>query len=175
MDWKRFMDDTWKGKKYEGMIVFPMQDVMGKIVGLHGRKVKSKDFCNFVLDEAKFSGFFFGLFQSLPEIHKANRAYTCEGTFDYFALKKVLPNSISTLTAELTDPQHELLRFFADRVVTVFDSDPPGRKAAERASELEGVYTMDLGYKDPSDCLAKLGLDKFKSFVNRKVNDIPPF
>jgi DNA primase len=187
-DRHRFMEETWRGKKFEGMILFPFTDSMGRIVGLVGRSPETKLFKVFVTDEAKYTGFFFGLYQALPEIYRTGRAYIVEGPFDLMAITKVVPNAVGALTAGLSDAQFEMLRLYCDNIVTIFDSDLPGDRATnmgvewvqENNSGLDSrekwnIRNIRLGYKDPDDCLKQLSTDRFKSFILKKIKDIPPW
>lgn len=172
-DRERFMEETWKGRKFEGKVIFPIFDVLGRVMGIVGRAVDSKDYKTFVLQEAKTNGYFFGVREALKHIYEKNRAYVVEGCFDFFALRRVLPNTVASMTAGLYKNQYEYLGMFCDTMVTVFDSDPPGREAAEKAErEHKNVRTMDLGFSDPDKCMETLGPSRFKKHVLDKMNKL---
>jgi DNA primase len=173
-DRKRFMEESWKGRKFEERVVFPIRDAMGRVIGLIGRSVSVKGFKIFATDEAKFHGMFVGLYEALPHIYKENRVFVVEGPFDFTSLAKVLPNTVSSLTADLNEAQHWLLRMYCDRIVTVFDADEAGRRAADSAAKRFETQTLDLGYGDPNDCFKKLGAG-FRNHVMSKLRDIPTF
>ena len=167
-DRKRMMEECYRGRKLEQKIIFPIRDVMGNTVGLVGRSVITKDFKIYVTEIAKYMGFFFGLYEALPYVYKKNKIYVVEGKFDYFALSKVFPNTVATLTSWLSEAQYGFLRCFCDTIVVVFDSDEAGVRGSEKASEYEGVIRMGLGsFKDPAVCLEKLSLPGFKKFILR--------
>jgi DNA primase len=151
-----------------------MHDALGRVIGLIGRSVSTKGFKIFATKEAKFHGMFVGLQEALPHIYRENLAFVVEGPFDWGALFRVLPNTVSTLTADLNEQQHYLLRMFCNRIVTVFDSDEAGRRAARKAEEMFGTMTLDLGYKDPNDCWKTLK-NEFKNHVLRKLREVPIF
>ena len=67
-DWERFNDYSFKGRKFENKIIFPLKNAMGEVVGIGGRAIDEKVFKIFATDEAKFTGFFFGFFEALPYI-----------------------------------------------------------------------------------------------------------
>ena len=171
---QRFMKESWKGHKFEDKVVFPIRDALGQVMGLIGRSVSVKGFKIFATQEAKFHGMFVGLHEALPHIYKENLAFIVEGPFDWGTLFKVLPNTVSVLTADFNEQQHYLLRMYCDRIVTVFDSDEAGRRAAQASEEKFGTMTLDLGYKDPNDCWKTLKTE-FKSYVSRKLRDVPIF
>jgi DNA primase len=169
-DRKRMVEECYGGRKLERKIIFPLRDSMDNTVGLIGRSIDTKEFEIFVTDLAKFTGFFFGLDQAFPYIDRDNRVFLVEGPFDLFALLKVFPNTIATLTSWLSEAQYKYLRFFCDNIITVFDQDPAGRHGQEKACDYEGVVPMNLGvYKDPARCLEKQSLPDFKRYVLRQA------
>ena len=172
-DWIRFVDECWRGKKLESKIIFPIRDQLGKIAGLSGRSVETKEFKNFITNEAKHNGFFFGLHQALPHIYEKNYAFVVEGFFDVIALSKVFPNTVGSLTAGIMDSQFDLLSMYCDTVIVIFDTDKAGNAAAERAEKRKGVYSLSLGYKDPARCLEYWGEEKFKKFMRKKLTNLP--
>ena len=179
-EWKRFMGETRQGKKFEKMIIFPFEDALGRIIGMAGRSIETKEFKNFVTEEGKFTGFFFGLPQALPCIYETRMVYVVEGYFDLMAFAKVFPNTVATITSGMNDPQHEQLSFYCDSIVVCFDSDKPGREGTENALKWKNVRSMCLGrplqgYKDPAQCLERLKLPAFKKFVHEMASQVPPF
>lgn len=173
-DRKRFMEETAKGRKFEERVIFPMRDAVGRVIGIIGRSITVKGFKIFATDEAKFHGMFVGLYEALPYIYQENQAFVVEGPFDWVSLSKELPNTVSVMTADLNEVQHWLLKLYCDRIVTVFDSDEAGRRAAETAEKKFGTMTLDLGHGDPNDCFKRLG-SGFRNHVMRKLKDIPTF
>lgn len=174
-DRERFMDEMWKGRKIENMILFPIHDVMGNVTGLLARSLETKMFKTFISDEAKFTGFVFGLFQALPSIYESGRVFVVEGAFDLFAFAKVFPNTVSTLTSGLYKNQYELLSFFCERIITVFDSDEAGREAAEKLKWRKDVIDLNIGFKDPAQFLEHWGPEQFREKIEKKIKDIPPW
>jgi DNA primase len=192
-DWERFNDYSFKGRKFENKIIFPLKNAMGEIIGIGGRAINEKAFKIFATDEAKFTGFFFGFFEALPYIVKENKVYVVEGFFDLLALQKIQPNTVATLNARLNDPQYGLLRFFCDTIIVFFDSDSTGDKGREKAlaRNQEGVGGLMAkttvkylnlrsssgfqGYKDPASYLELFGLKAFKNYMSKQIDAVPPF
>jgi DNA primase len=171
-DFKNFVKETNNGRSLENKIIFPLYDMLGQIVGIFSRAVETKEFKFYLTQEAKFSGVFFGFWQSLPEIYKTGRVFTVEGPFDFFAFRKAYTNSVATLTAGLSDAQYNLLHFFAENIVTVFDSDKAGRRAAAEAQQWPGIKSVELGFKDPNACLKYWDQKKFIERVKEKVGEV---
>lgn len=168
---KRFMDECVRGRKLEKKIIFPFRNEMGGMVGLIGRAVETKEFKIFATEKAKHDGFFFGLHEALPHIYKENRVFVVEGPFDYYALLKVFPNTVATMTSGISEAQYGYLNLFCDFIITVFDSDFAGQRGAEKiAEDHKNVYSMDLGsYKDPAKCLEVLKPKAFKNFITKRI------
>lgn len=173
IDRSNFMDYSNKGRKFEHKILFPLRDSIGRVMGLIGRGITSKSFKIFATEEAKATGFFFGLHVALPEAYRQNCIFVTEGPFDAGSLAKVHPNTVGALTAGVNQLQYDLLRMYCDNIVLAFDSDEAGRRAAEEASHWEGVWDLNIGFHDPSNCLETLGEEKFKKHVERKLKEIP--
>ena len=170
---KLFLDEFRNGRKFENKLIFPNYDMMGIPVGLLGRAIETKDFSLYLTKEGKYFGVLYGFCQAMPEIYKTGRVYVVEGPFDLFAFRKVFKNVVGTNTAELTVDQHEQLSFYADEIITVFDSDGPGRAATERAKENFKTKSVDLGFKDPANCLVQCSsVKKFEERVKDKLKNI---
>lgn len=174
-EYERFLEESSRGKKLENKVVFPICDCMGQVVGVVGRDIEVKVFKVFVLETAKTLGFFFGLNYSLPYIYEKNVVFVVEGVFDFLALKKVIPNCVATLTSHLSDAQYEFLQAYCDIIIIVFDSDEVGFRGKDKLREYKNVYSMSLGYKDPSKCLNVLGESEFKAHVKNKLKTLPIF
>jgi DNA primase len=171
-DFEFFLKETHKGRSFEQKIIFPLYDVIGRATGLFGRSIDTKEFKFYLNREGKYTGTLVGLYQALPYIYASGRVYVVEGPFDMLAFRKVYKNTVGALTAGLSEAQHELLSFFAKEIVTVFDSDKPGKDASEQAQRRwKNVIPLDLGYKDPDKCLKEKGsVDRFAKFVQEKVS-----
>jgi DNA primase len=172
-DRDRFLIESARGRKFDGKIIFPICDMMDRVLGIAGRSIQSKEFKNFITNEGKFVGFFFGLYQALPYIYSKNRVYVVEGYFDCLAFRKIFPNTVASMTAGLSVEQHALLKMFCDSIVTVFDSDEAGRIATEEAKGMDNsIQSFEVGYKDPANCLETLGLQSFNKYILRKSQEI---
>jgi len=182
-DYQIFMNDTYGGRAFENKIIFPIYDYIGRVIGLFGRSIESKAFKYYLTLEAKHIGVLGGLYQALPYIYETKKVYIVEGPFDLLAFQKAFKNTVAAMTAGLSDIQYEILSFFADEIITVFDYDPAdperhlpeggqGQFATEQAKKKwKNVSSVTLGtYKDPDECLKVMGRDKFVKFVRDKVN-----
>ena len=80
----------------------------------------------YLLKEANKMGGFFGLFEALPHIMATRKVFVHEGAIDALSFAKVFPNTISSLTSFINEPQFELLDLLVDKIILVFDDDKAG-------------------------------------------------
>lgn len=172
-DKKNFDEECYRGRLLENKVIFPFRGLFGQVIGFVGRSIDTKVFKVFVIEQAKFEGFFFGLFEALPYIYAENRVYLVEGAFDLLAVSKVLPNSVATMTSKMSDAQYDILSLFCNNIVTIFDSDKAGDLGREKAVEKDKrIQSIHIGFKDPAKLLEDFKLKKFKEYMMKKVKDI---
>jgi len=170
-DRTRFLQESFKGRVYENRLIFPIMDASGRAIGITGRTIDKKGFKNFVLDEAKFTGYFFGLDLALPYIYSENKVYVVEGYTDVIAMRKVFPNTVATITSGISETQYNYLRLYCDNIITMFDYDKAGFHGTDKAEKMfPNIKRASLGnYEDPAKCYEHLSLKDFKTFVSSKV------
>jgi DNA primase len=148
-------------------------DVLGRVLGLFGRAIDSKEFKFFLTKEAKYIGALLGLHQALNYIYDTEKVFVVEGPFDLLSFRKVFPNTVSSITAGLYENQYKILNFYARTIITVFDSDTAGKEAAEKAlNRWKNVINVNLGYHDPNDCFRSMSFKKYQEYVRRKVSRV---
>lgn len=170
-EYKNFLKETNNFNRLYGKIIFPMHNLLGKVVGLCLRSINRKEYFLYFLTEAKKIGTFFGIIQALPYIRKNNRVFVHEGAINAISFSVVFPESVSSLTSFLSEPQYELLTFLCDKIYLVFDKDKAGvlgfKKIVSKygSSRIEPIF-FDNG--DANDYLKFFGKDKFKEWLRRK-------
>lgn len=173
IDKENFEKECSGGRALEYKIIFPYRDIFGKVVGFISRDINTKIFKVFVIEQAKFEGHFFGLYEALPYIYSENKAYTVEGPFDLLAISKVLPNSVATMSSKITGYQYEILKLFCDNIVTVFDNDKAGDLGRKKAEEIDKkIQSINIGFKDPAKLLEQFKLKKFREYILKKVKGV---
>src|SRR3990172_643898 len=126
--------------RFRGRLIFPIRDLRGRVIAFGGRALGSEDpkYLNspetplyvkgqtlFALDLAKHS------------IRERERALIVEGYIDcLIAHQHGFTETVAPLGTAFTASQLQLLHRYADEVVTFFDADAAGEKAAQRAEEL---------------------------------------
>ncbi len=159
--------------KFEGRIMFPIYNTMGKTVAftgrilpsiakiLEGRSFEAPKYMNSpetpIFNKSKI---LYGFHRSKNEIAKQRAVFMVEGQMDFLmAWQAGVKNAVAVSGTSLTEHHLTRLRRVADSVVLSFDNDEAGINAMERALKLFGnfdfhVKTVELGqFKDPAEAV----------------------
>ena len=163
--------------KFRGRVIFPIKDVVGRVIGFGGRSIdgngakyinsseseiyrKRKNL--YLLDRAKSA------------IHAKKRSILVEGYMDAIRLhKNGYTESVASLGTSLTEEQAVILSRLADRCYICYDSDTAGQKATLRsmyALQKQGldVYVINLpDSKDPDEYLSEHSAEEFEEAVRK--------
>lgn len=172
-DYKALWESTYKFRSLQKKIIFPLKNILGNVHGLCTRDLEHKRYIQHFLSEAKKIGAFFGLYEALPHIRRTRKVFVHEGAFDAISFAKVFPNTISSLTSFLNEQQFELLRFFADKIILVYDKDAAGNSGVQKSLEYYGdryIEQIFIGADDSNTCLQMLGPERFDKYVRSKVS-----
>jgi DNA primase len=126
--------------RFWGRVTFPIRDGSGRIVGFGGRTLGSDHpkYLNSPESPLFSKGrVLYGLFEARQAVRDAERILIVEGYLDVLALVEAgIGYAVASLGTALTlDQLRHAKRFAGERaaVVVCFDSDPAGKKAADRA------------------------------------------
>ncbi|MDD3818838.1 MAG: DNA primase [Actinomycetota bacterium] len=181
--------------RFRGRIMFPIEDIVGKVVAFGGRiiSVKSKTgdqkakYIN--TPETKLyskSKNIYRIFQAKNHIVEKDEVLIVEGYTDVMALhQEGIRNVVASLGTALTSDQIKLIGRFTKNIVLVFDSDEAGINASLKGIERLREYNdrLDLFYEnnlnirvvvleegyDPADFIFKKGKEAFL----KKVKEAP--
>lgn len=165
----------WQRKGTRDVFVFPLTNPLGQIKGFQVRKVDrdQRGYSDWIL--SKEETVLFGLSQSTPHLWSSEKVVLVEGVFDFFPVQRVYPNSISTLTAAVSQPLSRFLKRMVKEVWFCYDSDSAGFKGVKdftdnHLQDFSRVLTSSLPRvkmfseklaKDPSDVWEALGDERF--------------
>ncbi len=167
-----------KGRYYDRFrdrIIFPIFDLKGRPVGFGGRVLGNAHpkYLNTPETPVFHKGsVLYGLQASYTHMRSVRKALIVEGYMDFLALWKWgIKNAAATLGTALTSAQVRRLKGYVDEIITVFDSDEAGRKAALRGLPIfinEGVDAKAMllpeGH-DPDSFLNSKGMEPFVAMV----------
>lgn len=171
-DYKTLWQSTYELRGLQNKIIFPLKNVLGKAHGISVRDIAEKRYVHYFLNEAKKIGALFGLCEALPRIRETKKVFVHEGAVNAISFAKVFKNSVSSLTSYLNEQQYELLTFYADKIILVYDSDTAGNHGITKSIQAYGqrhIETVYIGTDDSNDYLRIMGVDKFTKYIKTKV------
>jgi DNA primase len=162
---------------FRSRVMIPIRDINGNTVAFGGRIYGEGDpkYLNSP-ENALFRkrGVLYGLDSAKEAIKSEGFAILVEGYFDQISLRvRGVENVVAPLGTALGTEQVRLLRRFTSEVITIFDGDEAGLRAARRAIPLfitEGmeprclILTED---KDPDEAINRIGADAFRKMVHQ--------
>jgi DNA primase len=182
-------DDGRFYDKFRYRLMFPITDIVGRIVGFGGRLLPMAQtqttnngqtrtlpkYLNSPESEIyKKSTLLYGLFQAKDAMKKHGRAILVEGYIDLLALvQSGQEETVAVSGTALGAAQLKALRNFVPEVYILFDGDEAGRKAATRAfplcveAELRGRGVFLPQGEDPDTFARKHGKDKLQGLIDR--------
>ena len=166
--------------RFRQRLLFPIQDLRGRIVGFGGRSLAGQEpkYLNSPETSVYTKGRqLFGLVQAKDAIIKAKTAIVVEGYFDCVWLWQAgLAHVVSPLGTAFTPEQAKLLSRFTDRVVLAFDADAAGETAALRGIDVlveaglnVAVAQLPAG-SDPDEFVRAYGTQAFEQLVDRALS-----
>ena len=146
--------------RFRNRLMFPIQDVQGRIIGFGGRTLGADDAKYLNSQDSPLyhkSSVLFGIHHAREAIRETKRVLIVEGYFDVLACHRVgVHNVVAACGTALTEDHVRLLKRHAETIVLCLDQDKAGKAAAERAFMLcsrEGLLVQGvlLPEKDPAD------------------------
>lgn len=152
--------------RFRDRIMFPIADIMGKIVGYSARVAPGAD-----ESQAKYintpetavyhkSKILYGIFNAKSEIKNKNFALIVEGNMDVIAAHQAgLANTIAVSGTALTSDQLDILKRYTDNIKTLFDMDSAGEQALVKSADLCFQKSLNVSIvrlpqgKDASDAV----------------------
>lgn len=170
--------------KFRNRLMFPIEDVTGRIVGFGGRTL-GDDPAKYMNSPATVlfdkSHSLYGLGRARQAISKTGTVVLVEGYTDVIMSHQCgVENVVAALGTSLTSGHARILRRYAKRIVLVFDSDVAGNAAANRALEvgLSEKIDMHMAFvpegKDPCDYLLEAGPEAFRRVIE-EARDVLEF
>jgi DNA primase len=126
--------------RFRARLIFPIRDLQGRVVAFGGRAFGDEQpkYLNSPETPLYSKGqLLYAADQARPAIQEKNRALLVEGYVDCLMAHQFgFTETVAALGTAFTGAQLGLLRRYCEEVVTFFDADAAGQKAAERAEEL---------------------------------------
>ena len=155
--------------KFWNRVMFPIQDVNHRVIGIGGRVMGegAPKYLNSpetpVFDKRRN---LYGL--NFARTARQDNIILCEGYMDVIAMHQAgFTQAVASLGTAFTSGQANLLRRYTENVILSYDSDGAGVKAALRAigilkeAGLTGKVLNLEPYKDPDEFMKNLGREEF--------------
>jgi DNA primase len=127
--------------RFRDRLMFPICNVMGRVVALGGRLLENLPEAPKYLNSPetaiyKKSALLYGLHRAKQAIRRDGKVLIVEGYLDLISLFQAgIENVVATLGTALTRSHVQSLKAYAKEAVLVFDGDTAGRSAAMRGKE----------------------------------------
>jgi DNA primase len=133
-----FVEWSLRGSKLDDVFVLPLTNTLGNVRGLQFRHVEQgrRGYMDYIADKGE--AVLFGLAQAMPHVWEAGEVYLVEGAFDLFPIQRIIPGTLATLTAHVSDPLLRVLRRLCSKIWLGYDMDPAGRRASHRFQKEHG-------------------------------------
>jgi len=166
--------------RFRGRIMFPIQNLQGKVVGFTARLLDPE------AKEAKYvntpqtliynkSEILYGLDKAKRAIQEADLAVVVEGNMDVIASHRVgVANVIASSGTALTEAQINIIKRYSQNIAFSFDADSAGQVAAKRGIDMALAGGMNVGViilegaKDPDELINK-DAELWKKAIDRRV------
>ncbi len=164
--------------KFRHRIIFPFQNIGGKILGFGGRKLREEQQPKYLNSPEspiyKKGELLYGLHQAIDAIRKKNFVVLVEGYFDLLRLvEHQFKNVVASSGTALTSRQARLIRRFTKNVHIAYDGDIAGIHAAIRNAKIleqEGltvtVVSLPEG-EDPDSFVLEHGIKAFEQLLRK--------
>jgi DNA primase len=180
-------DDHKKYDRFRGRVVFPVQNLAGKVIAFGARILtKEKDQPKYINSpETEIyhkSNVLYGLYQAKNAIRKDEFCYLVEGYTDVISLHQSdIENVVASSGTALTEEQIRMMRRFTENVTVLYDGDAAGIKAAVRGIDLvlKGGLNVRIVLlpdgEDPDSFSKKMGSTELKKYLLDHTQDFISF
>jgi len=165
---------------FRGRVMFPIENVSGKVIGFGGRILEGNGPKYLNSPETPVyqkSRNLYGLSWAKNHIRKEEAALLVEGYMDVVSLAAAgFANVVAPLGTAMTVEQARLLSRYTTRVLLVFDSDKAGLKATFKSADIlleaglhPAVVTLPPG-EDPDTLVRSAGKEALASLIDDAVD-----
>lgn len=173
--------------RFRGRVIFPIQNVSGKVIAFGARILtsdkKQPKYLNSPETELyNKSKVLYGMFQAKQAIRKEDNCYLVEGYTDVISLhQRGVQNVVASSGTALTAEQAKLIRRYSKNVTVLFDGDAAGIRASFRGIDIlleEGLNVNAVSLpegEDPDSHSKALGTSAFRHFLESSSVDFIRF
>ncbi len=164
--------------RFRHRLMFPIQDVRGRIIAFGGRVlddskpkyINSPE--NLVYSKGRH---LFGLYNAKK--HDTKKILIVEGYMDVISLhQRGITNVVASLGTAMTEAQGRLLRRSSEQIILGYDADGAGQEAIMRGLDILKNLGCDVrvlqisGAKDPDEYVTKYGAERLKKCIDDAIS-----
>lgn len=176
-----------KFDRFKGRVIFPIQNISGRIIGFGGRTLsadkKTAKYLNSPESEIYYkSKVLYGLNFAKKSIVEEDNCYLVEGYTDVISFyQNEVKNVVASSGTSLTTDQIRLIKRYTTNITILFDGDKAGIKAAFRGIDLileEGMNVKILAFpegEDPDSFSRSHGSQELKDYLSSNATDFIRF
>ena len=190
-----FLEETGlsivKGEKrfdrFKGRVIFPIQDISGRVLGFGGRILtsdkKAAKYLNSPESELYHkSKVLYGLYFAKKSIVEKDNCYLVEGYTDVISFhQNGIHNTVSSSGTSLTEEQIRLVKRYSQNITILFDGDAAGIKASFRGIDMilqEGMNVKIVAFEegaDPDSFAQSHSSEELEEFLQKNAQDFIRF
>lgn len=172
---------------YRGRVIFPIQNMTGRVIGFGARILKSNDkapkYINTPETELYIkSKVLYGMYQSRQAIARKEECFLVEGYTDVISLHQGgVENVVASSGTSLTEDQLKLIGQVTKNLTILYDGDSAGIKAALRGLDMALSQSFNVKLvllpdgEDPDSFIKKSGASVFEEYVKAHKQDVIGF
>lgn len=179
-----------KGKlldRFRGRVMFPIQNLSGRVIGFGGRILKKDDKTAKYLNSPESeiyhkSQSLYGIFQAKKAISQKDCCFLVEGYADVISLHQAgIENVVASSGTSVTKEQIRLISRYTRNIIILYDGDAAGIKAALRGIDLileEGLTVKVVlipDGDDPDSYVRRHGGPEAVDYFGRQAKDFVLF
>ena len=164
--------------RFRHRLMFPIQDVRGRIIAFGGRVLDDSKpkYINSPENLVYIKGrHLFGLYNAKK--HDTKKILIVEGYMDVISLhQRGITNVVASLGTAMTEAQGRLLRRSSEQIVLGYDADGAGQEAIIRGLEILRNLGCDVrvlqisGAKDPDEYVTKYGPERLVKCIDDAIS-----
>ena len=173
--------------RFAGRVIFPIQDLTGRVIGFGGRTLKTDKkaakYLNSIESEIYHkSRALYGIFQARQSIVQEDKCYLVEGYTDVLSMYQAgITNVVASSGTSLTVDQIKLIRRFTSNITVLYDGDAAGIKASLRGIDLVLEQGMNVKVlllpegEDPDSFARSNSSTELRTFLRENETDFISF
>jgi DNA primase len=176
-----------KFDRFSERVIFPIHNLMGKVIGFGGRTLKADKKTAKYLNSPESdiyhkSRVLYGLFFAKNSIVKNDKCFLVEGYTDVISFhQSKIENVVASSGTALTQDQIRLIKRFTSNITVIYDGDEAGIKASLRGIDLileEGMNVKVVPLpkdEDPDSFSKKHEPAELNEYINKNEKDFIVF